>query len=65
MAASSYPLAGTEAHYSTGSTSSQAIRRAVLTMEEMQAAGKHVVGGWLYTTDREDEPHGFVFVVQD
>lgn len=61
---SSYPLQDTEAHYSTGASASQAIRRAVLVMEELQAKGQEIVGGWLYTSALEDEPWGFVFVVQ-
>ena len=65
MANTSYPLTGTVAHYSTGQSASQAIRRATVVMEQLQAEGKHIVGGYLYTSSLEDEPHGFVFVVQD
>jgi hypothetical protein len=61
---SSYQLQRVEAHYSTGETASQAIRRATLVMEDVQKAGRTIEGGWLYTSALEGEPYGFVFLSQ-
>jgi hypothetical protein len=60
----SYELRDAKAIYSTGETAGQALRRAVLKVEELEKDGFAVVGGWLHESNLESEPFAFTFLAQ-